>query len=319
MIVAKDNADKTRVLPNFLIVGVGKSGTTTLYYILKEHPDIFMSPVKEPCFFSAQFLNLPQKGIQDEKKLFVREFADYCTLFADVKNEKAIGEASADTIYYYEHTIPMIKQVLGEPRIIIMLRNPVDRAYSNYMHLWRDNREYLSFEDGLAQEEARIRNAWQVMWYYKKRGLYYDQVKAFMEAFSHVHVVLTDELKKNPQDTLKGVYEFLEVATDFQTTQTRKQYNISGFPRFKTFNNFFLMKNAFQRTVRAVGSFLLTADRYAKFRDAIRAKFFIRVDMKPETRAYLQNEFRDDILKLQDLLQKDLSGWLKPKNLKEKQ
>lgn len=299
------------ILPNFLLVGAAKSGTTALYYNLKGHPDIFLSPVKEPCFFSAQILRLPQKGIGDEKKRFVKTFTDYCKLFADAGGKKAVGEASADTLYYYEKTIPVIKKYLEDPRIIILLRNPVDRAFSAYMHLVRDNREPLSFEDGLEQEEERIRRDWQCMWHYKNRGMYYCQVKVFMEAFRRVKVFLYDDFKKDPLTTIKQVCEFLEVNTDYQPVNTGTHYNATGIPRFKTLNNIFLMKNIVQRTLRNVGRFILTEDGWVKFRENLRAKLFVKTSMKPETCAYLQGVFREDILKLRDLLDRDLGAWLR--------
>jgi hypothetical protein len=302
------------VLPNFLLVGAAKSGTTALYYHLKGHPDIFLSPIKEPRFFSAQTLHLPQKGIGDEKIPFVRTFTDYCKLFEDARGKKAVGEASADTLYYYEKTIPVIKKYLEEPRIIILLRNPVERAFSSYLHLIRDNREYLSFEDGLEQEEERIRQDWQCIWHYKNRGMYYRQVKVFMEAFRRVKVILYDDFKKDPLTTIKQVCEFLEVNTDYQPADTSTHYNATGIPRFKTLNNIFLMKNILQRSIRNVGRFILTEDGWVKLRENLRAKLYVKTSMKPKTRAYLQGVFREDILKLRDLLDRDLSAWLMVKN-----
>ena len=299
------------LLPNFLIAGAAKSGTTSLYYYLKGHPDIYLSPVKEPCFFTAPIISFSQQGIGDNKKFYIKTFEDYCRLFQGATGKKAVGEASADTLYYYEETIPAIKRIMVDPAIIILLRNPVGRAFSAYLHLVRDNREQLSFEEGLAAEEERIKRNWQCIWHYKNRGLYYPQVKAFMDAFSRVKVLLHDDLKKNPMLVVKEVFEFLGVDTSYRPVDTSTHYNISGIPRFKTLNNFFLMKNIVQRTIRNIGSFLLTEDRWVKLRDTMRGKLLVKTEMKPETRAYLQQFFREDILKLQELTGKDLSAWLK--------
>ena len=301
------------ILPNFLIAGAAKSGTTSLYYYLKGHPEIYLSPVKEPCFFTHQILELPQQGIGDEKKFYIKTFEDYCRLFQGAEGKKAVGEASADSVYLYDKTIPIIKRILGDPAIIILLRNPVTRAFSAYLHLVRDNREPLSFEEGLAEEEDRIQRNWQCMWHYKIRGLYYGQVKAFMKAFSRVKVVLHDDLKKTPMSVVKEVFEFLGVDTSYQPTDTATRYNTSGIPRFKSLNNLFLMKNIVQRSIRNTGSFMLTEDRWVKLRDTLRGKLLVKTEMKPETRAYLQQYFREDILKLRELTGKDLSAWLKEK------
>jgi hypothetical protein len=298
------------LLPNFLLVGAAKSGTTALYYHLKKHPEIFFSPVKEPCFFSGQILHLPQNGIGDEEKFFVKTFPEYCQLFAGAAKHKAIGEASADTLYYYEKTIPVIRRILGDPRVIILLRNPVDRAFSAYLHLVRDCREPLTFEDGLQQEEERMRQDWQCMWHYTNRGKYFCQVKAFMEQFSRVLVLLYDELKSNPVAVSHRVCRFLEVDTRYQPGDTKCRYNATGIPRFNTLNRFFLMKNPVQRMIRKIGSSLLGEDGWVKWRENLRRSLYAKAVMKPGTRAYLLDLFREDILRLQDLLHRDLGAWL---------
>ena len=142
-------------LPNVLIAGAAKSGTTAMYFYLQNHPDIFFSRLKEPCFFSAQVFEFPGNGIGDEQKKITQTLTEYELLFRDAGNQKIIADASQDTLYYPE-TIPNIHKYLGDPAILIMLRNPIDRAFSAYGHLVRDNRERLSFEDSLQKEEQRI-------------------------------------------------------------------------------------------------------------------------------------------------------------------
>ena len=137
------------LLPNFLVVGAGKSGTTSLYHYLKAHPDVFMSRIKEPGFIVAQFIKMPQSGVGDERQSTVGNFSDYCRLFEDAEGKKAVGEASNDNLYHYERAIPYIKRFFGDIKIIIILRNPVDRAFSAYTYLLRDNREFLTFEEDL--------------------------------------------------------------------------------------------------------------------------------------------------------------------------
>ena len=137
------------LLPNFLVVGAGKSGTTSLYHYLKAHPGVFMSRIKEPGFIFAQFNKMPQSGVGDERQTTVGSFSAYCRLFEDAEGKKAVGEASNDNLYHYERAIPYIKRFFGDIKIIIILRNPVDRAFSAYTYLLRDNREFLTFEEDL--------------------------------------------------------------------------------------------------------------------------------------------------------------------------
>jgi hypothetical protein len=118
----------SEVKPNFLIVGAAKSGTTSLYNYLKQHPDIYMPKHKEPLFMTSEiYANLsekdPRRHLNDEAKVYTYE--DYLRLFADAKNEQMLGEASATYLYYYDVAIPKIKRYLGDPKIVIMLRDPV--------------------------------------------------------------------------------------------------------------------------------------------------------------------------------------------------
>jgi len=151
-------------LPNFLIVGAPKSGTTSLYYYLKEHPEIYMSKLKEPHFFSKECKNLPFRGPKDESlgstKYMNLTWEDYQNLFKGAITYKAVGEASADYLYYFKCSIKNIKKYLGNPKIIIILRNPIERAFSAYLHMLRDGREYLSFREALHMEEERKKNNW---------------------------------------------------------------------------------------------------------------------------------------------------------------
>jgi len=128
-----DEIDKNK-LPNFLIVGAPKCGTTSLYYYLKQHPDIFMPTMKEPRFFLSETMNFPHQGIDDRRvdKMIIKNLDDYKKIYLEADQEKARGDASAGNLYFYKKVIPGIKAYLGDPKIIISLRNPLDRAFSNY-------------------------------------------------------------------------------------------------------------------------------------------------------------------------------------------
>ena len=132
-------------MPNFLIVGAAKCGTSSLHNYLNQHPDIFMPSynargmkVKEPRFLVKEIIkNRVHNGVWD--------FEEYKSLFSDVKHEKLIGESTVLYLYYYETAIKNIKHYLGNDiKIIIMLRKPVDRAFSAYLHVSRGKKENLS-------------------------------------------------------------------------------------------------------------------------------------------------------------------------------
>ena len=300
----------TQVLPNFLIAGAAKSGTTSLYYYLMDHPEIYFSPIKEPDFLTSPILK-HQKNTIKARRPYISTIDEYYQLFSGVKDEKAIGEASTDTMFYHQTSIPRIKSILGEPKVLIILRNPTFASFSMYTHMIRDDREELSFEDALLKEEERIKENYQCAYLYKSRFLYYEQVKAFVESMKQVKVLIYEEFLMDIPGTIKNVCEFLEVDTSYVPSNSHIRYNASGVPKFAWFNKVFLMYNPIQRSIRNIGSTLLTPTRYVALRDTIRQKNMRRAQIKPETLAYLKEYFREDITKLQSLLDIDLTIWLK--------
>ncbi|MBU0732034.1 sulfotransferase [Patescibacteria group bacterium] len=305
-------------LPNFLIVGAPKSGSTSLFYYLRQHPDIYLSAVKEPKFITSQFLNIPHQGPKDTEleKLFIPDYQDYLELFSGVKNQKAIGESSVDNLYFYKRAIPLIKKYFGNPKIIIMLRNPVDRAYSHYLHHRRDLVEDLSFEEALEAEKERKENNWYFRWYYSDVGFYYNQVKAYLENFSNIKIFLTDDLKEHPQELLSELFQFLEIDDSFSPDVSFK-FNVSGAPeknKKKKALHYLITKQSrwFEFKLKKI---ILTKPYFPKERiikvvEGAKNRNIKKPEMDPETRKQLQALFRDDILKIQELIGRDLGHWL---------
>lgn len=301
-------------LPNFLVVGAAKSGTSSLYYYLKQHPQIYMSPVKEPHFLIAHSLVFPHRGVRDAAfDLLILKFNNleaYKSLFSIVKDESKIGEASTGYLYYYKDAIPQIKRVLGEIKIIIILRNPIDRAYSAYMHMKRDGRESLSFKNGLKEEKKRIKNNWVPLWHYTKQGFYYKQVKAYLEEFPHVRVCLFDDLKDDSLGLLKDLYKFLDVDSYF-IPNLKIRYNPGGIATNKLVHYVLVKPNLIKSVTKVIVKTLFREQRTKDVGDTVRSFLFKKHEMEQETKSYLKELFREDILALQTLLNKDLSFWLK--------
>ena len=294
--------------PNFLVVGAAKSGTTSLFNYLTQHSDIYIPEVKECRFFSqlpknykglgAEFF--PNSGITDERVYF--------NLFSG-HEDKVCGDISNDYLYYYEKSIKNIKKYLGnEIKIVIVLRNPIDRAYSNYMHHIRDGWENISFEQALDDEKRRIEENWGWSYHYVKTGMYYYQVKAYLDNFRQTKIYFFEELKFK-DSLLKDLYAFLEVRFT-KELKDNKEYNVSGYPRNKLIHNLLNKDNAIKKIIKPVVNSILPKDSIQKIVSNIQKINLINVAMKNDTRKRLKNVFEDDISKLSDLIGMDLSHWL---------
>ncbi len=301
-------------LPDFLIVGAAKAGTTSLYHYLKEHPEIFLPTIKEPKFITSHIVEYPFKGPGDElvEENIIKKFPEYTSLFSGSDNAAVIGEASADNLYYYEKSVDIIKTYLGNPRILIILRNPIERAYSAYVHLIRDTREPLCFMDALAREESRKNANWEFIWFYKDVGLYYKQVKAYLESFDQVKIYLFDDLKEDALAVVQDICRFLGVDDTFVPASISEQFNVSGIPKNKILQKFLLQDNIPRRILKPVANFLVPdIEKRKRIVNKLQKKNLEKKPIPLEAKEYLKDFFRDDILLLQDLINRDLSHWLK--------
>ena len=215
--------------PNFIIAGFPKCGTTSLHHYLSEHPEIFMPEQKELHFFTFKILSKLKNGPKDElvKETQINSSEKYLSYFQNVKKEIAIGDASPSYINYPSEFLK-IKKYLNDPKVIIILRDPINRAYSNYLHLKREHRETMSFEDAIGAEDERIKNKYSDFWYYKFNSTYYQKIVKAKTTFSNVLILTIEELDKDPIITMKKVYKFLGVNNNFSFKTISEKFNVGG-------------------------------------------------------------------------------------------
>lgn len=296
-------------MPNFLIIGAGKSGTTSLYRYLEQHPEIYMSPVKEPRFFALEGEDLNFHGPGDEVlQKSATDIAAYKELFSGVTDEKAVGEASP--LYLRSPKAPeRIKHYLPNIKLIAILRDPVERAYSSYLHLVRDGYEPLNFEEALRREEDRLREGWAPRWRYKQAGFYYAQLKHYFEWFDRqqIKVLLYEDFKDDPTSTLQSVFRFIGV-DDSVALDVSERHNASWMPKSRALNNYVRGGGAVKTVLRplvpqvvrrSVGRGILNLNRGSG-----------KPQIADGTRRELITLYRDDVLALQGLIDRDLSSWL---------
>ena len=295
-------------MPNFLIIGAAKSGTTALYQYLKQHPQIYMSPVQDPEFFSfeGEQLNFCGPGVTINTSS-ITNIEAYRRLFQGVSKEIAIGERSALCLYIPK-AAERIKHYIPHAKLIAILRNPVDRAYSSFMHLIRDNREPITdFYQAIEAEEDRIRNNWGFLWRYQDLGFYFIQLKRYFDLFDQdqIRIYIYDDFCTRPVEVIQDIFRFLEIDANF-IPDTSVKPNVSGVPQNKVLHAFLRQSNPLKTLLKT----LLTAKLRKKIANNLMNLNLSKPQLSPEIRNQLVEVFREDIVQLQDLINRDLSAWL---------
>lgn len=307
---AIDLTGKSGRVPSFIVVGTAKAGTTSLAAYLSQHPEIEI-PQKETFYFNAlEFTDicLPYP-LQRQDPEIVRSDRAYRQLF-NSGNARILGEIGTGYLYHHRTAIPEIKRNLGRGvKIFIMLRNPIDRAYSAYMHFRKDCFEEISFKEALEMEYYRKLQRWDFMWHYTSLGLYYEQVKAYKEAFDNVEVLFFDDLKRDPEAFMQGIYRSLDVRPANGNYDRVK--NPSGEARVRWLQQLITHENPVKSFLRPTFRRLLNSDKRAALRKYAKTKNLAAYEpMSEEVRNNLRAFFTKDVQQLSELLNKDLSHWL---------
>ena len=297
-------------LPNFLVIGAAKSGTTALWSFLRQHPQIFMPDLKEPHHFAFQ-ADRPAPVYRGPGATIHRDAVtdtnDYRALFDGAGAATAVGEASALYLYLPD-AASRIQAAIPDARLVAVLRQPADRAYSSYLHLKRQGREPApDFEAALALEPERIADDWGFLWRYRDLGHYPPQLRAYLDHFDRDRLLihLYDDLVREPLEVMRRTYAFLDVDPSF-VPDVAARSNVGGVPRGWR-GRLFGRGSPLRRGVATVVPARLRrragalADRQALTREAI----------APETRRMLTEEFRSEIEELGELLGRDLGAWLR--------
>jgi Sulfotransferase domain len=290
------------VWPNFFIVGAPKAGTTSLYYYLKDIPGIYMSPIKEPNYFVRHAV---QGGSFD----LIQDKAEYLGLFRNSDRCVAIGEASST--YLWDPDSPkLIHEAVPHARIIMILRDPIDRAYSQYLMRIKYRHLKSSFYDELMRDYNSKEKVWGVSDLYIEFGMYHEQVKRYLDQFGkeHIKIILFEEFIHHPTEKVNEVLSFLGVNYRATDADVNEQHNPFLVPRSPL-------------SVRVYAFFRWLRSRNIKFYRVLKLlpdsltesqveKFLLKKAQKPlpEPQAikFLQEIYREDIVRLEALLGRSL-------------
>ena len=293
--------------PNFIIAGFPKCGTTSLFHYLKQHPEIFMPNQKELHFFTQPQIHKLNKGPKDKvvKQPHIKSEKEYLELFKSVKDEVAVGDASPSYINYPEN-FGMIKQYLNDPKVIVIVRDPIDRAYSNYLHLKRELRETMDFFSALKNEDNRREESYSDFWYYRFNSTYYKKILMAKKTFSNVLVLTSEEFKKNPEITLKKVYSFLGVKSIVNKQALETKFNVGGYYKKNLITSLIFQpsrfKNALKKIIKPTRGIKMLLSRFSRL-------FQIKQpSIDQDSLNYLKKHFSKEINNLKKM-NIDVSKW----------
>ncbi|NES01953.1 MAG: sulfotransferase [Okeania sp. SIO2F4] len=292
-------------LPTFLVVGIEKAGTTSIYQYLNQHPQVYMSPVKETNFLERDWENF--QGKPNSKRIDTWE--KYSNLFSNVQDEIAIGEVSPNYLFHYKSSSERIIKYVPDVKIIAILRNPVDRAYSDYLMHLRDSINVEKVRSLTEQVQFRADTSFTL-----KKGFYYTPVKYYFDTFGkeRVKIYLYNDLSENSSAMMQDMYQFIGVNSDF-TPDTSERQQVAAVPKNQSLNNLMKTKNPVRAAVSSVLKVVMPLEMRQKLRSSLVNLNSGGKELKPlssEERQLLIDFYREDILKLQDLIQRDLSSWL---------
>lgn len=293
-------------LPNFIIIGAAKAGTTALYWYLAEHPEIFMSRVKETNFFAWQPNDYGEPVYGDPRlhHFPVRSWQHYQSLFDDAGGARARGEASP--IYLECPDSPSrIRAVIPEARILCGLRNPVDRAYSDYQMFLRGQGRRLEPQRDLAPDAEWL----QPDSHWMRTSCYYPALKRYIQEFprEQIHLFLFDELKRDAVAVARKAYHFLDVDSSF-TPSLDTPYNVGGIPSNMLLERVFHSAAAVRTVVEP-----WLPRRATGWLRQLRAANMEKAPALPDTlRMNMMAFFREDIERTSELTGLDLDAWMMP-------
>lgn len=293
------------MLPTFVIIGAAKAGTTALYWYLADHPEVFMSPVKETNYFAFGLDEdgRPLYGDPELHRFPIRSFAEYEALFAGSDGAVAVGEASP---IYLEcpQSAARIREVVPGARIVCFLREPVDRAYSDYLMYLRARGRRLDPDRDLTPDApwARPGSHWmQISRYHEALSRYYERFPR-----EQIDVFLFDDLKTDAAACVRAVFAALGVDPAF-TPDLQTPHNIGGLPASRT-----LERILTSRSVRRVVEPWIPR-RVSDAVRRVRTKNLKKAPPLPDQlRAELLRHFRDDIGQTATLIGRNLDHWLPP-------
>jgi hypothetical protein len=295
--------------PNFLIIGAAKSGTYTLHTHFARHPEVFMCAAKEPHYFSFGAVSAQANSTRrGPVHSYISSYQAYSALFADHGDAKMAGESSVSYLYV-PGTAERIFDYNPEMKLIVSLRNPVDRAYSSFNFAKSYGLEpSKTLAEGLEAEERRIHENGSILLRYRDLGLYSRHLARYYRVFppDKIKVIIYEEFVQNPVEVVRDLYEFIGVSPAFEPDPNLHSNATKRPDDDNPLHNFINGQHLVRSAVRR----LLPLKARMQIREFVReALFKPPPPLEDEERSKLKHLFDDDIRELKKQLGRDLSVW----------
>ncbi|UII29136.1 sulfotransferase [Fulvivirga maritima] len=305
---------RANLLPDFLIIGAGKCGTTSVDNYLKQHPSIYVTNVKEPNFFGYELIK--PEDFPDKSKLkhyydSVTDLESYQALFSEAQPDQLLGETS-NTYLYHDRAPERIRHYVPNVKMAAIFRQPAERLYSRFLHLARVNElPTKKFESVLDKNSI-----WWTRNDLIKEGFYYKNLVRFFDYFpkDQIKTYLFEDLKNNPQEVMQNITDHIGADSSFEFDFS-VQYNRSGFIKNKFYDRMVGHNSIIKNGIKS----LIPSKAYSKLQRSpwIRKKFtdiknknLSRPPLHPDLKKKVTEFYAKDIQQLSKLINRDLDHWL---------
>ena len=301
----------TRTRPNFLVVGAARSGTTGLVEGLRSHPRVFVTDPKEPHYFALHETGAHFTAPGDEhtiNRVAVTDREKYLDLYPQEHEYLALGDASVSTLYYAEKALPAMLEMNSDMRLVVMLREPVARAFSSHQYMRARGLEPVEdFLEAVALEEERKRAGWHHIWHYTSMSYYSDSLKALYSAFPRERVGLWfyDDLSSDYEATVSQILRFLGVPYFPGEASGVPRVNVSGQPKYASVHKAIAMATGNER----LRAFVKSRTSY-RFRERLRRAALKSDPLPPNALHDLSPRFQTDLVRLRALVDGSVPRWL---------
>ncbi|MFA0964680.1 sulfotransferase [Roseivirga sp. BDSF3-8] len=278
----------TMQLPDFLVIGAEKSGTTWLKHNLNEHPEVFVPSKKELNFF-------------DKDEHYDQGLSYYASFFEQADGNVKKGELTPGYLHTPEKSAARIYELFPQIKLIAILRDPVERAWSNFLMHKADGRTDASFADIISQNHSIV-----------TKGYYYQQLLPYLNRFPSENIMILnyDRLKSEPAALLKQIFSFIGVDDNFVPTQSKKVIFSARKAKYPVLNKTLSIVGHVSRSLGFAGKFRGAKRKLRQWVKKNNTVTAPKEAMSESDRRALNNLYREDLDQLSGLVGKDFSNWI---------